>query len=177
MGRDELVPPLSIARGTGRSRQWLPRWDGVGDVNRKMLAQPGQSDPGFSPTPDENIWLVGARDLDPLESEALSRSAIRRIPAETFNATTVDEIVRRRQSGGQIYLHLDLDVLDPIEGCANGFAVVGGVTTSQLCDFCAALHRQAPPTGMTISAYDPAQDNDRRICHAALQIVDAVLNP
>lgn len=133
--------------------------------------------PGFSPIPHENIWLVGARDLDPLESEALGRSAIRRVPAETFNAATVEEIVRQRQPGGQIYLHLDLDVLDPIEGRANGFAVDGGVTTSQLCDFFAALHRRAPPTAMTISAYDPVQDNDHRICHAALRIVDAVLNP
>jgi arginase len=130
--------------------------------------------PGFTPIPADRVWLLGARDVDPLEAEALALSAIRRASAESIDDSLAEQI--GRQFGGSTlrYLHLDLDVLDPSTGRANGYAAPGGVSAVALAAFCGALRSHAPPVAVTLSAYDPAVDTDGRACEAALLVLDAL---
>jgi arginase len=60
---------------------------------------------GLRPLPEAAVALVDARDLDPPEAEFLAGSAIRRIPVESV--TTAD------MPAGPLYLHVDVDVVDP----------------------------------------------------------------
>jgi len=66
--------------------------------------------PGFDPLPGERILLVGARDVDAAETELLNRVGVRRVahPDDLFDAYAA---IRLQAHG--VYLHLDLDVLDP----------------------------------------------------------------
>ena len=130
--------------------------------------------PGYAPVPEHLVWLLGARDLDPLEADALSASAIRRIPAGEIGSTMAERIAQDLDGVGPPYLHIDLDVLDASEGRANRFATAGGVSLAELCAFCGSLGRLAPPAALTLSAYDPAEDRDGRIRRAALRVVEAV---
>jgi arginase len=59
---------------------------------------------GLRPVREEDIVLVDARDLDPPEAEFLAGSPIRRVG--------VDE-VRDALPSGPVYLHVDVDVVDP----------------------------------------------------------------
>jgi arginase len=59
---------------------------------------------GLNSVPEQEVVLVDARDLDPPEEEFLAGSAIRRVPVETVGTT----LPRR-----PVYLHLDVDVVDP----------------------------------------------------------------
>src|SRR5262245_48471688 len=86
--------------------------------------------PGFSSVNEDRVWLLGARDLDPLESAALSRSAIHRVPAQSVNATTAVRIAHSISPSSPLYLHLDVDVLDPGSGRANPFAAADGVAAA-----------------------------------------------
>jgi arginase len=131
--------------------------------------------PGFAPVPEDNVWLLGARDLDPAEAEALGRSAIRRMPAAALGAQAAATVAPELGEGAPLYLHLDLDVLDPSDGRANGYAAPGGVSAVALAEFCAALAKHASPAAATLSAYDPAVDADGRACRAALHAVDVLL--
>ena len=79
---------------------------------------------------------VGARDLDPAETEFLDRSRIlalspdaARDPAEV--AWRLDALAGRVQ---RVYLHVDLDVHDPNAGRANTFQPRAGLTAKSLSD-------------------------------------------
>jgi len=70
---------------------------------------------GLRAVPESRAVLVDARDLDPPEVEYLDRSAIRRCP--------VDEVP---VPDGPLYLHIDLDVVDPGEVPGLRFPAPGG---------------------------------------------------
>jgi arginase len=131
--------------------------------------------PGFSPIPDDRVWLLGARDLDPLEVEVLERSAIRRVAAGDVNAAAGSRIGKEVAGHGALYLHLDLDVLDPSAGRANVYAAPGGVQPDVLAAFCRALREHAQLAAVTLSAYDPAVDADGRVGESALRLIDALV--
>ena len=109
--------------------------------------------PGFAPVDPSRVWLLGARDLDALEAEALRASPIRRVPASQMDAPLAEAA---GALPGPRYLHLDLDVLDPRDGRVNRFQAPDGVRADALVRLCAALATHAPPAAVTLSAYDPA---------------------
>lgn len=130
--------------------------------------------PGFVPAPESRVWLVGARDIDPLERIALDGSGIRRVSADRVGPGLALEIKGGVTANASLYLHLDLDVLDPAEGRANGFAVDGGVSAEILRSFCVALDT---PAAAMLSSYDPAFDGDGRIAEAGVRAVLSMLAP
>jgi arginase len=73
-------------------------------------------------------------------------------------------------AASEAYLHLDLDVLDPSEGRANDLAVAGGVTLGALHDTITRIRQRFRVSAMTLSAYDPAGDSDRRVARAAVDL-------
>ena len=66
------------------------------------------------------VLLVGARDLDPGEQTALSRSQIVRLSASASTSEIEPVLQSTLANVKNFYVHLDLDALDPTEGKANG---------------------------------------------------------
>jgi arginase len=97
----------------------------------------------------------------------LSPAAVRgaRLDAELGAAlATLAERVSR------VYVHVDLDVLDPSVWPANSYAPPGGLS---LDDLQAALQRVAERTavtGATLAAYDPACDPEGATLRAGLAL-------
>ncbi|HEX8076981.1 MAG TPA: arginase family protein, partial [Chthoniobacterales bacterium] len=85
----------------------------------------------FTPVPEENVVLVGARDLDPAEANALDQSSITHIPPDRLEmlAPAIERMAAKVDS---LYVHLDVDVLDETEGRANTYACRGGVSADSL---------------------------------------------
>lgn len=129
--------------------------------------------PGFAPVSEQRVWLLGARDLDPLELDALSHSPIRRVAPGQVDERTANEIVKEI-GAVPAYLHLDLDVIDPSEGRVNQFAADGGVSVANLAEFVATLSASARLGAVTISAYDPSVDQDGRARESALRVIEAL---
>jgi arginase len=131
--------------------------------------------PGFEPVPEHRVHLLGARDLDPLEQEALAASAVTvTAPADVRPAV----IAAARGLSGEVdgvYLHLDLDVLDPSVGRVNQYAAPGGLSLAQLERAVAAIGEALPISAATLSAYDPSFDEDGRVCAAALRLAGNIL--
>lgn len=73
---------------------------------------------GSRPVGEERVVLVDARDLDPPEVEYLERAAIGRCE--------VDDLSADRLPDGPLYLHLDLDVVNPDELPGLRFPAPGG---------------------------------------------------
>jgi arginase len=120
-------------------------------------------------SPDQ-VWLIGARDLDPAEKEYLEHAGVRwggvDLPWDQGPGPT-----GRRRS----YLHIDLDVLDPAEGRANPFQVPGGLERQDLIRGIDWIQDRGPVEAAALTAYDPSGDPDGTIVEAAFRIVEQVL--
>ena len=135
---------------------------------RQLVAQL----PGFSPVDEANVLLLGARDLDLLESAAISESSLTMLrPADVrtrLDATLGDLRERVRD----VYVHVDLDVLDPAtQGRANALAAPDGLTLDEVDSAIRLVARDFRVRAAALTAYDPALDEDGRVCRAALRLL------
>ncbi|HEV8672073.1 MAG TPA: arginase family protein [Candidatus Limnocylindria bacterium] len=117
--------------------------------------------PGSRKIAEERVALVGGRALDPGERGNLERSHVTRIKfdADHADASEIVAFARKRK----IWLHVDLDVLDPSECDAVVFPAPGGVTVATLADAIASLAAVADVRGFELCGYDPRQDAARRM--------------
>ncbi|MDT8915615.1 arginase family protein [Amycolatopsis sp. PS_44_ISF1] len=136
----ELIP-IGVARfrhGAGLGVAWLdahadlntaessPSGAFHGMVLRSLL---GEGDASFAASPalePGRVALFGARVFDPAEREALTRGLA--VRTEDVPATL------RAAGADRVYLHLDLDVLDPAEFGGLNHPEPGGLTISRLIE-------------------------------------------
>jgi len=119
----------------------------------------------FSPVAEDRVVLLGARDLDAEEQRALEGSAVTWVSAaalaerpEALGEALAD--LAGRADG--LYLHLDLDVLDPADLRANVFATPDGLRVEQVVAAIDAAAAALPILAVGVTAYDPAADEARR---------------
>jgi arginase len=131
--------------------------------------------PGFEPRPESAVYLVGARDLDPLEAERLTASAVRLFPP----AEAVAGLRAALEAGGDrtrgVYLHLDLDVLDPAEAVINCFAAAGGLGRSEVEEIVRLIGERRRIAAIAVTALDPAADAEGRGGEAACGLIEAAV--
>jgi len=85
----------------------------------------GQGDAEFAASPAlERAVLIGTRVFDPAEQEAVESGLVTQASAET--------VVEALGGAENVYLHVDLDVLDPGEFSGVGYPEAGGLTIDQL---------------------------------------------
>jgi arginase len=132
--------------------------------------------PGFAPVAERRVVLFGARDLDAREATALTDSEIDHLTPDAISTGLSENLARRKEHTRDIYLHIDLDSLDPSEGTANGFAVEGGFSVAavrELVDQAADAFRIR---AVALTAYDPSQDTDGRACNAGIDLIVSAVN-
>jgi arginase len=108
----------------------------LGGMPLRMLI--GDGDPavaertGLRPLAASNVVLADARDLDPPEREYLAHSPVRHVPVEAVASKDV-------LPAGPLYLHVDLDVLDPSYVPGLSIPAAGGTDPATLADALAAV--------------------------------------
>lgn len=151
---------LAIAAGRG--------WDAI----RRSI-------PAFEPIEESRIALCGARAIDPLEQELLNGSGVSLVPAralrESGAAVFSEALARFPDEVQRIYLHLDLDVLDPSEGRANAYAEPDGFSTQLVVDLVGQIGRRFAIAAAALTAYDPAYDAEDRILRSAFRLSRAIV--
>jgi arginase len=133
--------------------------------------------PGFNPVAEDDIVLVGARDLDPAERDALSNSGVAVIPPDALRsgalATVLDGLSARNSA---VYLHVDVDVLDPAYGRANTYAAAGGLRPDELLSAVSEVASRFRVRALGLASYDPEADSDGRVARVALDVAEAVVS-
>lgn len=91
---------------------------------------------GLEPAiPGRHIVEICVRDTDPLEQELLDRSEIQQLSLEdvrTRSANLQREMKRVSEATDAIYVHVDMDALDPREVPGHPLTVPGGPTSLEL---------------------------------------------
>jgi arginase len=140
----------------------------VGQCWRRLA----QQIPGFAPVPGAQVLLVGSRDVEPDEEELLDRVGVRRV-------TELDDLRSALGSMSEVidgvYVHLDLDVLDPSEAVANQWTPPGGLTTEQLERAIREIQQHAPVKAVGIASYDPDCDRSQAALRAGCVAVASIV--
>lgn len=127
---------------------------------------------GFETITGEHIVLVGSRDLEPAEFELLDRVGVRRLDGPENEETVITQLAAQTEG---VYVHLDLDVLDPSEGVANQWAPPGGIKAEAIVNLVKKIQRHTTIKAIGIASYDPDADLDGRARGAATSIIESLL--
>ena len=117
--------------------------------------------PGARKIGDDQITLVGGRALEAGERQNLERSRVLHVPfdADHRDTSRAIAVARRRK----IWLHVDVDIIDPTQLPAVGSPAPGGVTFAALGDFVTQLASVSDIPGFENCGYDPRHDEVRRL--------------
>jgi arginase len=130
---------------------------------------------GFAPVHEDAVVLIGARDLDPGERDALARSEIVRLNADATPDAIEPVLQTIAGRVNKFYVHLDMDALDPSVGKANGYSARGGFSNENLQCLLSLVSSHLPIEALTIASYDPSYDSDGKVGAVAFGSATTVL--
>jgi arginase len=150
-----------------------PSTTGSGYLGGMCLAGAcGEWDAGLSGTvPPERVVLAGVRDLDSGERELLEGSA-----ATVIGASTVETLVAVKNAldDAPVFMHLDLDVIDP-EHFPAAVPAPGGLHPDKLYDLLDSVVEDCELVGLEVTAFEAPEAEQERL--AATETAMHVLEP
>jgi arginase len=120
------------------------------------------------PVREDNVVLAATRSLDPLENVRLRESKIKLAALDALPCA-VDELAGRVMT---IYLHLDLDVLDPAISPGVNFSEPGGISTEQLFGAVKYVLSTGKLGAAAIANFNPDRDRDGRTLGIIRQLIE-----
>lgn len=131
--------------------------------------------PSFDPLPDESLALIGVRDVDEPERQLLDATPITWIGAGPIKRdgaeAALSPVVDNWSQMDGVYVHLDLDVIDPESARINPYQANDGITVEEVADCLRTAASRFPVVGATVSAYDPSCDPERSGAAAAVELI------
>jgi arginase family enzyme len=114
------------------------------------------------PLPDEHVVMAGVRLTDPLEQEIVDASKIQQLTVDdlrTGSPAVFAQLDRLNRLVDKIYVHIDMDVLDPREVEGHGNKVPNGPSSEQLAALFEQIFRRYPKASAIGFATIPSTDN------------------
>lgn len=148
----------------------------LGTATGRCWKEAAATIPGFHPVDDQRVMLAGARDLDPGESAILASAAVKRVSAQEIEGGLYSRLQRWRHAGKDVYLHVDLDVLDSEEVRVNSYATEGGLTAKQLNRALLDIASSQKVRAAAFTAYDPSLDGDGRVAGITMRLAASLLS-
>jgi arginase len=141
--------PLAMLSGLGE--QTMPR-----AVNLQPLSQ-------------DKIILTDGRDLDPGETELVANSGMTHLvdPKSLYDHTFPDL---------PTYIHLDVDIINPLDAPGMSYAAAGGPRASELEDIFRFLAQTLRIVAISMSSWNPDLDADGETKKTSMDLLWALLN-
>ena len=136
--------PVAIAAGMGLARMRLKA--------------------GLEPAlPGRHIVEAGVRDTDPLEQDLLDRSEIQQLSVEDIRRRSENlhrQMQRLSEITDVIYIHVDMDVLDPREVPGHPLTVAGGPSSAELAAALTEMFKYGKAAAFGVAS-TPFGDHDK----------------
>lgn len=121
----------------------------IGDGDAGLSLAPGT-------VPAERVVVGGARSFDDAELEVVESRGIAALTVDALrDADALAEAVTSTGADA-VYVHVDIDALDPAEVAGNAHPEPFGVTVSELTAAVARLRERVPLAGASLAGYSPA---------------------
>jgi arginase len=117
--------------------------------------------------PENRVVLAGARDLDPGEAERVHEKLCY-IPSADLASAMLPEM-------REIYVHIDMDVLDPSISPGVNCRTPGGLTPATLLRALAFLADRYRVAAFAITNYNPANDGANSTRNIIAGIIELIL--
>ena len=124
---------------------------------------------GLRSVPDEHVILTDARDLDPGEKILVQSSKV-------LHLSKVSDLLEYPLPDRPLYIHFDVDVLDPDEAPAMNFLAPGGPSSEELKDVFEHLSRLKPIVAISMSSWNPEMDTDGSTQALCMEVFHSLLN-
>jgi len=152
---------LSVLTGKG-PRELLELADGV---------------PAVDPA---HVSVIGAREVDPREREAVRASGIRVFTMSEVDerglAVCVNEAIERATRGtAGFHVSFDLDVIDPMAAPGVGTPVPGGINYREAHLICEKMARSGQLLGFELVELNPVLDLSNRTAQLGVGLVESAL--
>jgi arginase family enzyme len=153
-----------------------PETSGSGYLGGMCLAGAcGVWDTGLAdPIDPSRVVIVGVRDLDDRERELPDKSPVTVIGASLETLVFTQNALDR----APIFIHLDLDVIDPEAFPATPVPAPGGLAPDKLYDLLEAVAGECEVIGFEVTAFEAPEDELERqdAASVALHVLDPLLD-
>jgi arginase len=145
----------------------------TGHCYQSYWAQIGNS----APVADSATLLLGVRDLDRAEAELLDRTEVHLVKwsegkPQSDIRVGLDTL---RQSVAEVYLHIDIDSMDPKFAPGVTFdPVPGGISLAEMEDAIGGVFDRFRVRAAALTMYDPDRDQDDRTLKTGLRLIELV---
>ena len=149
--------PLAVANGIG-----APELTSIGGEQKKIR--------------EENTVIIGAREIDPQESEMLHHSKITVFTMRDIDQLGMQEVISlgikiASQGTDGIHVSFDLDVIDPEEAPGVGTPVIGGITYREAHLAMEHLADSGLVSSMEVVEVNPILDNQNKTAELAVGLI------
>jgi arginase len=145
----------------------------TGHCYQSYWAQIGNS----TPIPESATLMMGVRDLDPAEREHLDHSAVQVVKWHEGKPQrdvrfVLDKLAQRVP---EVYLHIDMDSLDPQVAPGVVFdPVPGGLSLEDMEECIRAVFARFQVRAATLAVYNPDRDQNDKTLRAGLRIIEVL---
>ena len=130
----------------------------------------------FKKIREENTVIIGAREIDPQESEMLHQSKITVFTMRDIDQLGMSEVISQgikiaSDKTDGIHVSFDLDVIDPEEAPGVGTPVVGGITYREAHLAMEFLADTGRVSSMDVVEVNPILDNRNKTAELAVSLI------
>lgn len=170
--REGIEPTLIWFDAHGDFNTWETTPSGfLGGMPLAMLAGLGEQTMvnalGMHPMAEERIILTDGRDLDPGEKKLIANSNVVHL---NDPLQLLDHPLGKRP----LYIHFDVDVVNPLDVAAVNYAAEGGPRATALASVFHHLAQTGQIAAVSLSTWNPTLDVDGRaeeLCMKLLQVL------
>ncbi len=169
--RKGIDPVLVFFDAHGDFHTWQTTQSGfIGGMPLAMVVGRGEQTvvdgAGATVIPEADAVLVDGRDLDPGEDEAVAGSELTRL--------VVSDVAAWESPDRPLYVHVDVDVVDPADMPAVNYPAPGGPSLAEVENAVAALVRTGRVAAASFSCWNPALPGADRAAAATTRLAAAL---
>ena len=159
--------------GHGDFNTWETTPSGfLGGMALAMLAGLGEQimpeSVGLQSVPEERIILTDARNLDPQERDLIKASKIHHL-------NDVTRLLTYPLPRLPLHIHVDVDIINPVDAPAMSYVAPGGPTISELEHVFRFLARTGQIIGVSMCTWTPDLDGDKQSEAVSMRLLQILL--
>ncbi|MFX0122211.1 MAG: arginase family protein [Candidatus Hodarchaeota archaeon] len=132
--------------------------------------------------PIQESWTlhIGARDLDPEERELLESTEVLVVDNITLKKKGIQDallpkITKLRSKILEVYLHIDIDVIDPIVAPGVDFPTSEGLLLSEMEEALKLIGENLQIKAAALTAYNPENEIANKTLHTGFKLTNIIM--